>query len=1850
MKRSLIAILLSLSLAAGTFGATPIYAAEAAAQEGITENEQSGASVPSEDDSSKSGKEEAAEEASSQSVAGESVENDSVGGEEQTTSDEIMESYNGNPEESGGNENAEEGLSDEEAGNAATVVDTEIAAVVEPTVESTEGKEAALAGETGDVVASGSCGTYATWTLTGTGDNLTLTISGSGDMFDYSSNSRIPWYDYRDSIKNVTIEDGITSFHKNSFSHYGSIESVFLPNSLTSIGDYAFYGCTNLENITMPEQLNEIGSSAFGNCRSLTCIYIPNGVVRLSSTFSGCSSLESVTIPEGVSELNGTFSDCTALLSVAFPDGLTSLGGNTFSGCTSLKSIVLPEGITSLDGANFYNCSSLENIELPNTLVEIGGQSFAGCSSLTSIDIPSGVIKIGNDAFSGCSALAGLIIPDGVTQIGSGAFSNCTSLDNIDLPDGITEIGNQAFFKCENLTSIVIPDGVTEIGAYTFNGCKNLTSVLLPEGLFSIGDGAFAQCNSLKGIAFPERVNTIGDYAFSGCTSLSSISLPTGLTHINENAFSACTGLEEIEFPDDLESIGNSAFYGCRNLTELVFPEGMSSIGSYAFRSCYDLIRITVPGSVTNIDETAFYDDSRIRECYTVPGSYISTHVPKYNSYNTNIVIKYLCDESPTEYHHIGFISDTICTEVGETVSLGDYMVSDYAISECLVTLSNENTFVYDDGMIASFGTGECEITVSKGDITSTVKVIAQDAPVGGAESITFSDSVMTMVKGQTVANTLIVTPSNSNINGFIWVSSDDSVLSVIDGRITAVSAGEATIAVTDPENPDVHAECVINVIVPLNDIIINESTLRIEKGKTLRIKLYKYPSDATDEISYSSSDSEIAEVGQDGIINAINFGNTVIAIQSGSITKEIEVQVFRPLSSISLDINNTRLLAGESLQLNVSFYPEDATETSVIWESSKESVATVDEFGLVTAHGKGIAKITATAGNYSAYCTIICPDVPMTGIELPENQVIGYGEEYTPSIVYFPSTTTDDKTATWESSDPDIFTVSEEGIVTPTGIGTATLTATVSEFSATSEITVVKGTPEYETPEAINAVCGQILTELELPEGFEWNDAEQGVGNAGSNSFIVFFTPEDTDHYNTIGNITVVVNVSHEYAEEWTEGDDTHWHECACGEKADETEHIYGEWEVTTEPTCTESGEKQRICLECGHVDKDTIAAKGHDWFADYTVDAEATCIDTGEKSIYCKDCGEKKEDSTVEIPGLGHAYAEKVIQPTCSQGGFTMHICGRCGEYYEDNETQPTGHTFGDWIIDNDSTCTEEGIQHRECEDCGYIETKGIDKKEHSFDTEYTVDKEPTCTTDGSKSYHCTSEGCTATTSSEVIPAIGHDYSDWTVTREATCTENGEMERTCEVCDETETVEFGARGHVWLKIPTVDLEATCTEEGSESVRCAVCDEIKEGSERVIPAKGHMLIHVEAVEPTYESDGSIEYYRCEQCSLLFEDENCENEIRVEDTVIPALEWISVSQVSLDKNEITINRSVKEQLEATVSPESATDKRVIWESSDENVAKVDENGEVTGIGFGDAVITVTAEDGGISAQCTVHVVSRIRIVTQPADRTAMLGERVCFNVEAEGEGLVYQWQYSTNGSTWRNCTAAGYNSPEFSFEMASSYDGRQYRCRVKSGTETAYSGAATAILKNAVTIIADPVDTEVKAGETAVFTVEAEGEGLVYQWQYSTNGSTWRNCTAAGYNNPEFSFKMAESYDGRQYRCRVKSGTETAYSGAATAILKNAVTIIADPADAEVNVGETAVFTVEAEGEELSYQWQWSTNGSTWKNCTNQGYNTEEFSFTVKATYSGRKYRCRVTSGTEKAYTKAAELVVILNQ
>ena len=253
---------------------------------------------------------------------------------------------------------------------------------------------------------------------------------------------------------------------------------------------------------------------------------------------------------------------------------------------------------------------------------------------------------------------------------------------------------------------------------------------------------------------------------------------------------------------------------------------------------------------------------------------------------------------------------------------------------------------------------------------------------------------------------------------------------------------------------------------------------------------------------------------------------------------------------------------------------------------------------------------------------------------------------------------------------------------------------------------------------------------------------------------------------------------------------------------------------------------------------------------FGDWQVKKPATCEKTGLKERFCTDTDCNKKEIR-KIPALGHDLKETVItEPTCGTAGSKEVTCSRC-DFKDTKEIPATGnHAYGDWVIVKEATCTEEGLRTQTCANCGDVKKEVLPKVDHTWN-EGEVSKQPTCTEAGERTFTCTVCGTSKTEVAEDLPAIGHNWSDWEV-KDATCTENGLKTRHCQNdgCNEVESEVIPATGHTFGEW-TVTTPATCETEGQETRTCADCNETET---RVIKALGH-----EFVDYTYNNDATCE-------------------------------------------------------------------------------------------------------------------------------------------------------------------------------------------------------------------------------------------------------------------------------------------------------------------------------------------------------------------------------------------------------
>lgn len=162
-------------------------------------------------------------------------------------------------------------------------------------------------------------------------------------------------------------------------------------------------------------------------------------------------------------------------------------------------------------------------------------------------------------------------------------------------------------------------------------------------------------------------------------------------------------------------------------------------------------------------------------------------------------------------------------------------------------------------------------------------------------------------------------------------------------------------------------------VVVDVTDIDISMTSATLVKGETVRLTAVVVPSNATETaIEWVSVDPTIAKVDLNGLVTALDKGETIIMARSGEIVKECIVTVTDiPLEGIVLDKDTLDIKVGDNAKLAVTVLPEGVEGVEIEWSSSNTKVVTVDNSGQVMGQSSGEAVVTASAGDYKASCRI---------------------------------------------------------------------------------------------------------------------------------------------------------------------------------------------------------------------------------------------------------------------------------------------------------------------------------------------------------------------------------------------------------------------------------------------------------------------------------------------------------------------------------------------------------------------------------------------------------------------------------------------------------------------------------------------------------------------------------------------------------------------------------------------------------------------------------------------------------------------------------------------------------------
>lgn len=404
---------------------------------------------------------------------------------------------------------------------------------------------------------------------------------------------------------------------------------------------------------------------------------------------------------------------------------------------------------------------------------------------------------------------------------------------------------------------------------------------------------------------------------------------------------------------------------------------------------------------------------------------------------------------------------------VGDSKEVKATIAPSFASTKELTWTSNhpEIAEVSSQGVVKALKVGTATITATATDgsnVSASCEVTVNGIPVKG---ITLNKPSITLKATENVQLTATITPINATDQTLTWHSENESVAKVDStGKVTGISMGKTQIIVSSVSNPKIQAICNVTIAPTLvNRIVIEPTQSTLKAGETIKLQAKIYPELATNKtVSWLSEDQDIAIVDSMGKVTAKRVGQVRIEVSTtdGSKVKayaQIHV-VPTPVESITIVAEgDTKLKAGETLNLRAEVLPVTASDTILVWSSSNEEIATVQD-GLVTAHHQtGTVTITAASGNGikgTINLTIIPTPVDSLIISAPSNEM-KVGDTQQIAVTINPSTATD-SLLVWSSSDENILTVDQNGQVKAVAPGTAIIQAQSSNgVSAFVQITV---------------------------------------------------------------------------------------------------------------------------------------------------------------------------------------------------------------------------------------------------------------------------------------------------------------------------------------------------------------------------------------------------------------------------------------------------------------------------------------------------------------------------------------------------------------------------------------------------------------------------------------------------------------------------------------------------------------------------------------------------------------------------------------------------------------------------
>ena len=407
-------------------------------------------------------------------------------------------------------------------------------------------------------------------------------------------------------------------------------------------------------------------------------------------------------------------------------------------------------------------------------------------------------------------------------------------------------------------------------------------------------------------------------------------------------------------------------------------------------------------------------------------------------------------------------------------------------------------------------------LQVFEPDDPTILPLLAQD---GEAGSVT--DPVLVLPVGKKFWPRATVLPEDvANVHKKVtFESSDDGILTFSrEGQFTASQPGECVLTVRSKQSPEVTQQYHVLVTQPVKKVVITAESKYVAVGKTLQLAAEITPENATiQSVVWSSRNPKAATVDENGLVTGVARGEALIEAKTAdgsNITAQYYLGVTQDVTEISIKEEEVIVQTKRSApQLHVTLLPQNASNRKVTWNSSDESVATVNAYGSIAGKKAGECIVTVSSVSNPEVSASIPVRViqPVTDIQFitPAGLSFYIGESRQLEWTVLPDDASI-KDVTFKSRKPGIAVVDQNGIVTGIEKGQADIEVRATDGSnryRVYRVTILKPV------QGINPLAPQYYAQLSgstnikatvypsdaSEQGIDWYSSDESVASVRS-------------------------------------------------------------------------------------------------------------------------------------------------------------------------------------------------------------------------------------------------------------------------------------------------------------------------------------------------------------------------------------------------------------------------------------------------------------------------------------------------------------------------------------------------------------------------------------------------------------------------------------------------------------------------------------------------------------------------------------------------------------------------------